>query len=101
MNVPSNNLLKQVVEAEHGGAATFVQSVPVFESFRGKTVWNGAVQVFDLAESPSGAVRAYAWSSGLPDGQRRSFTVLHGGAVASARDAVRAVALPGERKPNL
>ena len=98
MNAPSNNLLKQAVEAEHGGAATFVHSVPVFESFRGKTIWNGAVQVFDLTESPSGAVRAYAWSSGLPDGQRRSFTVLHGGAVSNARDAVRAVAVPDQHK---
>jgi len=98
MNLPSNNQLKQVVEAEHGGAATFVQSVPVFESFRGKTVWNGAVQVFDLTESPSGAPRAYAWSIGLPDGQRRSFAVLHGGAIASARDAVRAMVLPAEKK---
>jgi hypothetical protein len=91
--------LKQVVEAEHGGAATFVHSVPVFESFGGKTLWNGAVQVFDLTASPSGAARVYAWSSGLPDGQRRTFVVLHGGAVSSARDAVRAVALPTERKP--
>jgi len=98
MNVPSNSQLKQVVEAEHGGAATFVHSVPVFESFRGKTVWNGAVQVFDLAESPSGAPRAYAWSVGLPDGQRRSFAVLHGGDISSARDAVRAMVSPAEKK---
>jgi hypothetical protein len=97
MNAPFNSPLKQAVEAEHGGAATFVHSVPVFESFRGKTLWNGAVQVFDLTESPSGAARAYAWSIGLPDGQRRSFTVLHGGAIASARDAVRAVVLPPDR----
>ena len=99
MHAPFSTQLKQVVEAEHGGAATFVQSVPVFESFRGKTVWNGAVQVFDLTESPSGAARVYAWSCGLPDGQRRSFAVLHGGAVSSARDAVRTVVLPVERKP--
>ena len=99
MNAPFSDQLKQAVEAEHGGAATFVQSVPVFESFRGKTVWNGAVQVFDLADCPSGAVRAYAWSCGLPDGQRRSFAVLHGGAILSARDAVRTMVSPAEAKP--
>lgn len=94
----ASDQLKHEVETRHGGTATFLCSVPVFESHRGKTVWNGAVQVFDLAACPSGAARAYAWSSGLADGQRQSFTILHEGAVASARDAVRAAMLPAEGK---
>ena len=85
-----NRELKQAVESQHGGTATHVQSVPVHESFRGREVWNGAVQVFDLADSPTGATRAYAWSYGLPDGERRVFAVLQAGSVTSPRDAVRA-----------
>jgi hypothetical protein len=68
---------KQAVESQHGGKATFVQSMPIHEEHKGQTVGNGAVQVFDLADSPSGAARAYAWSHSLPDGKRRFFAVLH------------------------
>lgn len=38
-------LLKQAVESQHGGTAKFDRSVPIHEELRGKTVWNGAVQV--------------------------------------------------------
>jgi hypothetical protein len=84
-----NNPLKQAVESEHGGTATYVRSVPVHESRQGRTVWNGAVQVFDLANSPTEATRAYAWSYGLEDGTRRLLTVLHGGSITGPREAVR------------
>jgi hypothetical protein len=90
MQEVSADQLKRAVESQHGGSATFVQSVPVHEEFRGKTVWNGAVQVYDLADSPSGATRAYAWSYSLPDGKRRIFAVLHAGPVTGTREAVRA-----------
>ena len=83
--------LKQAVEAQHGGTAKHVQSVPGGTTFFcGREVWNGAVQVYDLAECPSGATRAYAWSYGLPDGQRRFIAALHTGTVTSPREAVRA-----------
>jgi hypothetical protein len=41
--------LRKTVELMHGGKATFVQFVPVRETFEGKTVWEGVVHVFDLA----------------------------------------------------
>ena len=41
--------LKEAVENMHGGTATLVQSVPVRETFEGKTAWEGVVHVFDLA----------------------------------------------------
>ena len=81
--------LKQVIESEHGGTAIHVRSVPVHESSRGQTVWNGAVQVFALKDSPSGATKAYASSYGLTDGTRRRFAVLHAGPVTGPREAVR------------
>ena len=82
--------LKQAVETQHGGTATHVQSVPVHQSQNGKTIWNGAVQVYDLVNSPSGATRAYAWSYGRADGRRELITVLRTGAVNGPRDAVAA-----------
>ena len=82
--------LKKAVESQHGGTATFVQSVPVHEIFRDQTVWDGAVSVFNLKDSPSGATRAYAWSYERPDGKRRFFAVLHVPPITSPRDAVRA-----------
>ena len=83
--------LKQAVEAQHGGTATFVQSVPIYESRNGMTVWNGVVHVFDLASSPSGAPRVYAWSYGLPDGKRRSIAILHSPPIVGPREAVKAI----------
>ena len=81
--------LKQAVESQHGGTATFVQAVPVHETFEGKTVWDGVVHVFDLAGHPT-ANRAYAWSYQKNERERRFFAVLHAPPIASPRDAVRA-----------
>ena len=82
--------LKRAVESQHGGTATFVQFVPIQEMHNGKTVWDGTVAVFDLADSPSGATRAYAWSYERPDSKRRFFAVLHMGPIVGPREAVRA-----------
>lgn len=90
MNEVSPDELKQAVESQHGGTATLAQSVPVHETHEGKPVWGGTVYIFDLADSPSGASRAYAWSYELDDGKRRFFAVLHTGPIDSPVKAVRA-----------
>ena len=90
MSEVSPDQLKQAVESQHGGTATFAQSVPVHEKFEGQPVWDGVVHVFDLADSSSGATRAYAWSYERPDGKRRFFAVLHMGPITGPREAVRA-----------
>jgi hypothetical protein len=82
--------LKQAVESQHGGTASFVQVVPIHEEHEGKTVWDGIVSVFDLKDSPSGATQAYAWSYDRPGGKRRFFAVLHMGPITGPREAVRA-----------
>ena len=46
--------------ADNCGAA-WRESVPVHEIFRGKTIWRGEVEVFDLMGHPK-AKRAYGWS---------------------------------------
>jgi hypothetical protein len=49
--------LRETVERMHNGTATLAQSVPVRETFEGKTVWEGVVHVFDLTGHPTGDPR--------------------------------------------
>jgi len=88
--------LKQAIESQHGGRATYVQSVPIKETHGEQTVWEGTVAVFDLADHPK-AKRAYAWSYAMEDGRRTFFAVLHVPPVTGPRDAVRAAIVAGSR----
>lgn len=90
MSEVSIDQLKEAVESQHGGAATFVQAVPVHEVHNGETVWDGVVHVFNLKHCPSGAFRAYAWSYECDDGKRRFFAVLHTPQIDGPRKAVQA-----------
>jgi hypothetical protein len=99
MTAVQTDELRRAVESQRGGRATFVQAVPVHESRNGQTVWNGAVHVFDLADNPGGATRAYAWSYSLPGGQRRMSAILHTGPVTSPREAVRAAIVGQKSRP--
>jgi hypothetical protein len=82
--------LKRAVEAQHGCTATVFQSVPIKETFGGKTVWEGVVYMFSLVGHPT-AKRAYAWSSPIEgNDKRRFFAVLHQWPVTSPVEAVRA-----------
>jgi len=97
LNVGPNELAR-AVEAQHGGTATLVQSVPVREEHNGHVVWEGVVHVFDLADNPK-ASRAYAWSSPVEGSEnRRFFAVLHMGAIRSPVDAVRAAIVVEHRR---
>lgn len=81
--------LQDVIRRLHGAEATHVESVPVKETYQGKTVWEGVVEVFDLVGHPK-TQRAYAWAH---DGQRpkeSSVAVLHIPPITSAAAAVRA-----------
>ena len=90
--------LKQAIESQHGGTATLTQSVPVKETFDGKTVWEGTVSVFDLTGNAK-STRAYAWSSPIEGSpKRRFFAVLHLGGIKSPEDAVRAAIVAEHRK---
>lgn len=90
--------LKQAVESMHGGSATLTQSVPVRETFEGKTVWEGVVHIFDLAGHPT-ATHAYAWSSPIKGStKRRFFAVLHTERINSPLEAVRAAIVAEHRQ---
>ena len=52
--------LKEVIRRLHGVDSTHIETVPVKESFQGKPVWEGLVEVFRLHGHPK-AERVYAW----------------------------------------
>ena len=96
MTEVSPDQLKQAVESQHCGAATFVQVVPIREMRGEQLIWQGTVHIFDLAGHPT-SNRAYAWSYELPDGKRRMFSVLHAGPVTGPREAIRAAMVAEQR----
>jgi hypothetical protein len=83
--------LAATIKRLHGAEATHVETVPVKESFEGKNVWRGEVEVFELKGHPK-AKRAYAWMHGLDDTKaKRHVTVLGVRPINSPEAAVRAV----------
>ena len=94
----STEQLKCAIESQHGCTATFVQSVPVKETFEGKTAWDGVVHVFTIHGHPK-ASKAHAWSSPIEGSdKRRFFAVLHLPPVTSPLEAVRAAIVAEHRK---
>jgi len=49
----SIEVLAKTIHDLHGCKASWIKSIPVKETFQGKTVWEGEVQVFDLSDSSS------------------------------------------------
>lgn len=83
--------LRDVIRRLHGVESKHVESVPIKETFQGKTVWDGVVEVFELIGHPK-APKVYAWAHETDDPKRprRHVTVLHIHPVTSAVLAVRA-----------
>jgi hypothetical protein len=54
------DLIQRTVEATVEGPVKHRESVAVVETFRGETVWEGMVEVFDVAEPPPAV--AYGWA---------------------------------------
>jgi hypothetical protein len=83
--------LQDVIRKLHGSFATHVETVPVKETFKGETVWEGTVEVFELHDHPK-TDRVYAWSHDTddPTNPRRHVTVLHLPPATSPLRAVQA-----------
>ena len=83
--------LKAIIHKLHGAEATHRESVPVKEVWKGQTLWDGVVEVFDLKGHPK-THRAYAWTHATddPKNPRKSVTVLHIPPAISPITAVRA-----------
>lgn len=91
--------LRDVIRKLHGVESRHLESVPIKETFQGKTVWDGVVEVFELIEHPT-AKRIYAWSHDA-DGKKRHVTVLHMDKVTSPILAVRAAIIQEFREREL
>jgi hypothetical protein len=81
--------LASVLAEMHGAQGAHRRSVHVRETFQGQVVWEGDVEVFDLAGHAL-ASRAYAWSYETDSGGRRYVAVLHMPPVTSPQKAVKA-----------
>ncbi len=83
--------LLEAIRCLHGCESTWVRSEAVHETFKGETVWQGEVKVFQLQGHPE-AELAYAWSAMVDEktGKRRFIAVLGIPPISSAVDAVRA-----------
>jgi hypothetical protein len=89
--------LRDVIRLLHGVESKHLESVPVKETFQGKTVWEGVVEVFALHSHPK-ATRACAWSHDTDDVKKpKHVTVLHVAPITSAVMAVRAAILQEQR----
>lgn len=77
---------KLIRAAEHtaGCALQLRESVPVLETYKGQTVWEGFVSIYDGASSP-----VYAWGV-KGDKEPQYIAVLGGGRIDSPLAAVRA-----------
>jgi hypothetical protein len=80
--------LVQAFKDLHGCEANHVETVPVLESFQGKTVWEGEVEVFALIGHAK-ASRGYAWAYDKAEGSE-IVTVLKLPPVISPKTAVQA-----------
>jgi hypothetical protein len=88
--------LRETFKKLHGCEAKHVETVPVIERFKGKTVWEGEVEVFDLTGHPK-AKRGYAWAYNKEKGSD-TIAVLELPPVISPKTAVQAAIVSGSQK---
>ena len=82
--------LRDVIRRLHGVDSSHVESVPIKEEFKGSTVWEGIVEVFELHGHPK-AKKAYAWAYETDNPKKpKHVTVLQVGPITSPLEAVRA-----------
>ena len=84
MNETPISSFEHAIRATYSCRSHFRDKATVREEFKGKTVWEGKVLIFDLLDHPT-ASHCYAWEV---DG--RITAVLHEGPIDSPEAAVRA-----------
>ncbi|MBC8393462.1 MAG: hypothetical protein H8E17_12970 [Deltaproteobacteria bacterium] len=83
--------LQDTIKKTHGCDSEHIESVPITETFKGKPVWSGVVEVFNIQDHPE-ASKCYAWGHHLEEENKKSryVTVLNIPPVNSPLEAVRA-----------
>jgi hypothetical protein len=93
--------LQDMIRHRYGVESTHIESVPITETFEGKTIWEGNVEVFELKNHPK-APKLYAWSYATNDPKRPlHVSVLHVSPISSPIQAVRAAILEESRAREL
>ena len=80
--------LQDAIRHTHGCESRHVETVRIRETFQGKTVWDGSVEVFDLIGHPK-ASQGYAWGFQDDGGRWQYIAVLKIVPVDSPVKAVR------------
>lgn len=93
--------LKTAIRNLHGCESTHTGTTPVKEMFRGKTIWEGDVETFQLTGHARASI-CYAWAlaSGKDDKATRYVAVLAVSPVHSPQDAVKASIVADSRNKN-
>jgi len=88
-------LLQRAILAVHGCESTHSFTATVHESYEGRTVWEGTVEVFTLTGHPQ-ATEAFAWNYPSDDGKRQAVAVLNISPIETPSDAVRVAIASGK-----
>ncbi len=92
--------LEDAIRHMHGVESEHLETVHVREMHESALVWEGDIEVFQLARHPK-AKRAYAWSEATTGTKRRFFVVLHMVGVDTPVAALRASLLADARRSTL
>lgn len=79
--------LQETILRLHGCESDYIETVPVTETFQGKLVWQGDVEVFRIRGHPE-AKQCYAWAHETDTG-KRYVAVLEVPPVNSPQTAVK------------
>jgi hypothetical protein len=97
MNEKYIQALRDAIQHMHGCASRYVSTVPVKEEHQGRTVWDGDVEVFDLAGHPK-ASQCEAWGYQDDAGKWQYVAVLKIVPADSPANAVRSYILAQHKK---
>ena len=90
--------LAQAIRQFHACEPKHLETVEVTETFRGKVVWQGSVEVFEVDDHPK-AKRCYAWTyEDKATAQPRVAAILGLRLIPSAADAVKVFIMAENRK---
>ncbi len=93
--------IQDAIRKIHGCEARHIESVPVKEQFKGQTVWQGVVEVFELINHPKAKI-CYAWGhhTDTKDIKSRYVAVLGIPPIDSPIAAVRASIVSDSKNKN-